>query len=96
MTEQQQLHQQQQNGESQNEKKGLLNSRLVERALGYSWIKYGWDTASKTYETAKQSNSLAKVQLLLSTPSPLYFALSLVLTPPAATCSTAVSSPRAT
>lgn len=60
MTEQQQLHQQQHNGESQNEKKGLLNSRLVERALGYSWIKYGWDTASKTYETVKQSNSLAK------------------------------------
>lgn len=68
MTEQQQLHQQQHNGESQNEKKGLLNSRLVERALGYSWIKYGWDTASKTYETVKQSNSLAKVLLLLSPP----------------------------
>merc|ERR1712000_564780 len=32
MTEQQQLHQQH-NGESQNDKKGLLNSRLVERAL---------------------------------------------------------------
>jgi hypothetical protein len=69
MTEQQQqLHQQQHNGESQNDKKGLLNSRLVERALGYSWIKYGWDTASKTYETVKQSNSLAKVLLLLLLP----------------------------
>jgi hypothetical protein len=56
----QQLHQGQ-HGEGQDEKKGLLSSRFVERALGYSWIKYGWDTASRTYETVKQSNSLAKV-----------------------------------
>jgi len=53
----QELHQEQQ---GQNEKKSLLSSRLVERALGYSWVKYGWETASKTYETVKQSNSIAK------------------------------------
>jgi hypothetical protein len=54
----QELHQQR--NEGQDEKKSLLSSRFVERALSYSWIKYGWDTASRTYETVKQSNSLAK------------------------------------
>jgi hypothetical protein len=53
----QELHQEQQ---GQNEQKSLLSSRLVERALGYSWVKYGWETATKTYETVKQSNSIAK------------------------------------
>merc|ERR1712000_412966 len=80
MTEQQQqLHQQQHNGESQNDKKGLLNSRLVERALGYSWIKYGWDTASKTYETVKQSNSLAKYGCELAESNVHFFAPLIVI-----------------
>jgi hypothetical protein len=57
----QELRQEQQ---GQNEQKSLLSSRLVERALGYSWVKYGWETATKTYETVKQSNSIAKVLAL--------------------------------
>jgi hypothetical protein len=46
--------------DQQQHTKDVLASRFVERALSYSWIKYGWDTASKTYETVKQSTSLTK------------------------------------
>jgi hypothetical protein len=48
--------------------KDVLASRFVERALSYSWIKFGWDTASKTYETVKQSTSLTKVHPSLQPP----------------------------
>lgn len=60
-------------GSQQDDKRSLLSSRLVERAMGYSWVKWGWDTTTRAYSFVKESNRAAKVggQQHQGKPSPL-------------------------
>lgn len=60
-TKKQQMEHEKNNAGMQPDKSNLLASRMVERALGYSWVKFGWETATKTYNTVKSSNRLTKV-----------------------------------
>jgi len=48
------------NAERQHNQKDLLSSRLAERVMGYSWVKFGCDTTSRVYNTAKNSSYLTQ------------------------------------